>query len=275
MTIGKTRQTGPDKPRGVLHQRLPQGEFQHARRAPSAPLAALIEHYWQVSWDLRGLPGQQQETLPHPNVQFVIEPACTAIYGVHSGRFVRRLEGQGRVFGIKFKAGGFHPFYNAPVSLLQNRSIDPLQIFGEAGAAFIAKALAAGDIDDMAQAAEQLLLAQRAVSTPHVARVSELVAGIAADRSLTSVDVLVQRTGLSKRGLQRLFNEYVGIGPKWVINRYRLHEAIAQLQTGASVAWTELALALGYFDQAHFIRDFRQLVGRSPAEYWRAQVPTA
>jgi AraC-like DNA-binding protein len=123
----------------------------------------------------------------------------------------------------------------------------------------------------MAQAAEQLLLAQPAVSTPQVERVSELVAGIAADRNLTSVEALVQRTGLTKRGLQRLFNEYVGIGPKWVINRYRLHEAIAQLQTGAPVAWTELALALGYFDQAHFIRDFRQLVGRSPAEYWRAQ----
>jgi hypothetical protein len=49
---------GVDQPRGVLHQRLEHGEFQHARRAPSSRLADLIEHYWYVSWDLRDLPAQ-------------------------------------------------------------------------------------------------------------------------------------------------------------------------------------------------------------------------
>ncbi|GLQ89187.1 AraC family transcriptional regulator [Dyella flagellata] len=259
------------KPRGVLHQRLAQGEFEHARRAPSPDLATLVEHYWYVAWDLRGLPAQQQETLPHPNVQFVVEPGCTAIYGVHTGRFTRQLEGQGQVFGIKFKAGGFYPFYQAAVSELQDRSLDPMRIFGADAASFESNILAAADFDAMAEMAERLLLTYLPAMDPNVERVSELVASIANERSLTSVETLVQRTGLTKRALQRLFNQYVGIGPKWVINRYRLHEAIAQLQAGAPVVWTELALELGYFDQAHFIRDFRKLVGRRPAEYLRAQ----
>lgn len=280
MAIGKTRQPGPDertlhadigKPRGVLHQRLAEGDFKHARRAPSLTLAGLIEHYWFVSWDLRGLPSQQQETLPHPNVQFVVESGLTGIYGVHTGRFVRRLEGQGQVFGIKFKAGGFFPFYGAPVSELLDRRLDPSRIFGNDAARFESDIFASTDIDAMATLAERLLITHLPVADENVTRVSELVASIAADRSLTSVETLAQRSGCTKRALQRLFNQYVGVGPKWVINRYRLHEAIAQLQAGTPAAWTELALALGYFDQAHFIRDFRKLVGRSPTEYARAE----
>jgi AraC-like DNA-binding protein len=71
--------------------------------------------------------------------------------------------------------------------------------------------------------------------------------------------------------LQRWFNEYVGVGPKWVINRYRLHEAIERLAGDLPVDWTQLALELGYFDQAHFIRDFKALVGVPPAAYVRQQ----
>ena len=271
MAIGKTRQEGPipdlDKPRGVLRPRFDKGEFQHARRAPSPALANLVEHYWHVSWDLRGLPAQQQETLPHPNVQWVIERELAGIYGVHTRRFVRLLEGRGQVFGIKFKAGGFFPFYGAPVSTLMDRSIKSSLVFGDDAARFETDVLAGATIDIMSMAAERLLLAHLPLPNANVERVSILVASIAMDRSLTSVEALAQRTGLTQRALQRLFKQYVGVGPKWVINRYRLHEAVAQLQTGMPIVWSELALALGYFDQAHFIRDFRRLVGHPPAEY--------
>jgi len=278
-TIGKTRQdqdrpimsTDVGQPRGVLHQRLEQGEFQHARRAPTPALAGLVEHYWSVSWDLRGLPAQQQETLPHPNVQFVVEPGLTAIYGVHTGRFIRQLEGKGCVFGIKFKAGGFFPFYRASVSNVMDGSLEPSRVFGDDALRFERDVFASVDIDAMSTAAERLLLAHLPPSDPNVAHVSTWVSSIATDRSLTSVEELASRTGLTKRALQRLFNQYVGVGPKWVITRYRLHEAVAQLQAGTPIVWTELALALGYFDQAHFIRDFRKLVGRSPTEYVRSE----
>ncbi|HTV85224.1 MAG TPA: helix-turn-helix transcriptional regulator [Dyella sp.] len=259
------------KPRGVLRQQLAHGQYQHARRAPSPALAGLVEHYWQVSWDLRGLPAQLQETLPHPNVQFVVEAGATGIYGVHTGRFKRLLEGQGRAFGIKFKAGGFFPFYGAPVSQLMDRSLAAARVFGDTAAHLESEILAAPDMDAMALLAEQLLLAHRPADDANVARISALVATIAADRLLTSVEQVVELAGLSKRALQRLFHQYVGIGPKWVINRYRIHEAVAQLQAGMPVALTELALQLGYFDQAHFVRDFRKLVGCPPAEYARAQ----
>ena len=80
------------------------------------------------------------------------------------------------------------------------------------------------------------------------------------------------RHGVSVRTVQRLFSEYVGVGPKWVLQRYRLHEALAQLHAGADTDWARFALGLGYYDQAHFVRDFRALVGRTPVAV-RARAP--
>ena len=71
------------------------------------------------------------------------------------------------------------------------------------------------------------------------------------------------------RQLQRLFKEYVGVSPKWVIQRYRLFDAAERIAAGTIVKGADLALELGYADQAHFIRDFKT-VGRSPADYARS-----
>jgi AraC-like DNA-binding protein len=98
---------------------------------------------------------------------------------------------------------------------------------------------------------------------------AEIVDAIAVDRELTTVERVAAHWRLGMRTLQRLFSDEFGIGPKWVINRFRLHEALEQMQQGRDVRWSELALELGYSDQAHFIRDFKALVGRTPADYAR------
>ena len=104
----------------------------------------------------------------------------------------------------------------------------------------------------------------------HVLKVTEIVYRVAKERGILKVQDLVDRYGLNLRTLQRLFARYVGVSPKWVIQRYRLLEAAAQLATGESISQVELALSLGYSDQAHFIRDFKSMVGVSPAAYARA-----
>ena len=266
-TVDADQGKAGNKPRGVLRPSLPQGDFQHHRQAPSPVLADLVEHYWYVAWDLRGLPAQQQATLPHPNVHLVIENGEARIWGVHSGRFVRQLQGQEWVFGIKFKAGGFYPFYRQAVARLSNTSIAAQDCFAEGGKAFAEHMLACTDFQHLCQLAETFLLQRLPPADGQVCRVSQLLARIEQDRQILTVEDVMQISGLDKRGLQRLFQKYVGIGPKWVIQRYRLHEAIAQVQAGKTLGWTELALELGYFDQAHFVRDFRQLVGMTPGEY--------
>jgi AraC-like DNA-binding protein len=81
---------------------------------------------------------------------------------------------------------------------------------------------------------------------------------------------LAARHGVSQRTLQRLFRDHVGVGPKWVLKRYRMHEAAERIAAGEADDLGRLALDLGYFDQAHFTRDFGAQIGRSPAAYARA-----
>lgn len=268
--IGKTRQPA-DAPRGVLHTRLGAGAFEHVRQAPAPALAPFVEHYWCVRWDLRGKPAQLQETLPHPNVQLVVERGEARVWGVHAGRFRRVLEGRETVFGVKFAAGGFRPFLGRAVGTLANRSLLAREVLGAGIDAIVPAIPACADLAAMAALIEPLLLARLPPPDPLAAQARALVAQAANERELMRAEQLAERAGLGLRALQRLFRDYVGASPKWVIQRYRLHEAVAQLQAGHELAWAELALALGYYDQAHFIRDFRRLVGCAPADYARRQ----
>jgi len=101
---------------------------------------------------------------------------------------------------------------------------------------------------------------------PRTALVTRLLNAIAEDRGIVRVEQIVALSKLSQRALQRLFREYVGVSPKWVLQRYRLLEAAERLAAGETDG-ARVAHELGYFDQAHFIRDFKAIVGRSPGAF--------
>ena len=74
---------------------------------------------------------------------------------------------------------------------------------------------------------------------------------------------------MSVRSLQRLFAGYVGVSPKAVLARHRLQDAAAAIDDGADDL-AGLAASLGWFDQAHFSRDFRAVTGTTPSAYLRS-----
>jgi transcriptional regulator GlxA family with amidase domain len=84
---------------------------------------------------------------------------------------------------------------------------------------------------------------------------------------MTRVEAVAAEAGMTVRRLQRLFAEYVGVPPKWVIRRFRLREVTDQLDAGGAVDWARLAIELGYADQAHLTRDFTAMFGEPPTRY--------
>jgi AraC-like DNA-binding protein len=260
-----------ERVRGVLRPVAEDGKFLHGRVAASEPLCGVVQHFWSVRWDLRGAKPFTPETLPHPNVQWVFEAEGARIAGVHTGRFTTKLEDRGWVFGVKFRPGAFRPYLGRSVASLRDRTVPIAEVFGTEGAA-LAREVSdlRGDVEKAA-AVERFLNERMTPSDPNVERASNIVDEIAENREIVSVEQVVARWRFGKRTLQQLFSSYVGVGPKWVINRYRLHEAVERLQEGANINFSELAMELGYFDQAHFIRDFRKLVGCTPAAYTRRQ----
>ena len=263
--------------RGVL-KTAAAGEgarFDHPRYHPSRDLEAYVEHFWVVRWDLRGLPPHRVETLPHPCVHLTFERDKGAVVrGVGRGKFSTLLDGKGGVFAAKFRPGGFHPFARAPVAAFTDAVVTLRSVWGRDGDALAREIFAASDDDDDARIAivEDFLRARQPAPDPLVALSTTIVDAIAADRTLRTVDDVVRRFGLNLRRLQRLFSQYVGVNPKWVIQRYRLHDAAEQLALGPS-SQAALAAELGYADQAHFVKDFKRVVGTSPAAYAKQAQP--
>lgn len=261
--------TNIEDPRGVLNPRPGERRLRLSRYLPSEDLEFFVEHYWVFEWDLRGRGPCSYEALPHPSVNLVIERGDSRIFGVIQGKFSRTLVGEGWIFGAKFKPGGFYPFVEWPISRLTDGSVGLRDLFGERGQAVEKEILALREEAKLVEVAETFLREQLPKQDDTVELVGRVIDCIATNPEITRVDRLVIRLGLNKRTLQRTFGRYVGVSPKWVIRRYRLHEAAERLAGGKAVNLPEVALDLGYFDQAHFIKDFKKIVGTTPAKYAR------
>jgi AraC-like DNA-binding protein len=256
-----------DPPRGILKTAVPDPRrFRHERFHPSSDLESYVEHYWVVEWDLRGHAPQRAETLPHPSVHMIFEAGRSRIRGAARAKFSRVLEGRGGVFAVKFTPGGFHPFARGPVSRLTDAAVPIRRVFGTEGDALERSVLEASTDTSRIRIVERFLRARHGAPDDNVPRVTAIVSEVAKDRGILTVDDLANRAGLNTRTLQRLFTKYVGVSPKWVIQRFRLHEA-ADLLAAGTHSHAVLALELGYSDQAHFVRDFKAIVGTSPAAY--------
>ena len=259
----------PEKPRGLLRAKKLNNQSEHARFQPSDDLAFWIEHYWWVAWDLRHQPSHKQEVLSHPSVHMVFEKNHSRIVGVVSQKFTRVLEGQSSVFGVKFKPGAFYSFLQKSVSSFTDTNLAIEDVFGDDGVELIADMLARRSMDRRIDRVESFLRKHRPEKDEAVALIHQITRRIIEDPTILKVDDILTHFPVSKRSLQRLFNAYVGVSPKWCIKRYRMHEVVEQLDDNPNPDWAQLALELGYFDQAHFIKDFKAIIGFSPARYFK------
>ena len=266
--------------RGVLRPDLAASVLRLDRHKPTDALAPFVDYYWIPRWDLRGRPPHEQTVLPHPNVHLVFEASGAGIFGVDRRLFTRSLSGLGLAFGIRFTAGGFRPFWQAPISQLTDRVVPAARLFGpraEKTRQAIMDDFTFGglDVDDgvMIGYAEALLHSVLPEPDPLAGQAAALVSRITEDPALRRVDQLSASSGLTVRTLQRLFADYVGVSPKWVMRRARLHDAAERADSGEPVDWAALASDLGYADQAHLTRDFTVTIGVPPARYAAAPLP--
>lgn len=227
----------------------------HAFHSPSPALAPWVERYWEARWDYAE--PYRQKIVPYPNVHLSFGAGRADVNGVCSGHQIKVLEGHGHVFGVAFRPGGFRPFLGASVSTITDRVVPATEVFG----ADLPTTLDVATMDAFLRAHLP------ADDDPRIRQAVAAVELVARDKAVTRVEGLADELRLSVRGLQRLFAEYVGIGPKWVIRRYRLHEVTVRMAAGGTIDWAALAADLGYADQGHFIRDFKSMFGEPPTWY--------
>ena len=261
---------------GLLHPAETRRVADLRREAPVSPeLAPFVERYWSVRWDRTGQPPFRSEVLSHPSVNLAVETGtaprfghalpAVLVHGVTTRRFVVDLTGQGRVTAAKFRPGGWVAFGGRPPG---RGAVEPLGDRPGPDAARLLAAVLAEDDDDARAAVLDAALAPLAPEpTPAYVELQALLRRMLEDRSLVRVEHLAELAGTSTRSLQRLFAGSVGVSPKAVLRRYRLQDAAAAIDAGGVSDLAGLAAELGWFDQAHFSRDFRAVVGTTPSAY--------
>ncbi|TLS42056.1 AraC family transcriptional regulator [Streptomyces montanus] len=242
------------------------------RHQPAEPLRHHVETYWFIDWDLPE--PYASHIVPHPSVNVTFQwnedegPPFGEVTGVALGLFTRKLTGRGRVCGAKFWPGGFRPFVpEAPVSRWTGRVLPVQDVFAQATGDTARTVVSHTDDHDRIAALDAFLLSLTPAPDPQADLAMDLVDRIRANRDVRRVGDFADAEGIPVRALQRLFSTYVGVSPKWIILRYRIHEALERAGTQRDVDWAALAADLGYADQAHLVRDFTTTVGMPPTTY--------
>lgn len=249
------------------------------RAVPRAPLAAFVECVWAV----RGAGGYRRaQVLPNGALQLMLNfgaPHHVLAFGAreqrqqHRRAWIAGLQDEplaieapevSDLLAIRFRPGGAHAFLGLPLDALTNQVVDADALLGAALATLHEPLAEAPDRSAQLRLVEDWLLARLAPREPEQALVARAIAALAVPPG-TSVHETCERLGLSNRHLIALFRRHVGLPPKTLARVLRFHAALRQLPRAASR--TELALALGYADQAHFNHEFRRFAGLSPGRY--------
>ncbi|MEV6555831.1 helix-turn-helix domain-containing protein [Nocardia sp. NPDC051756] len=188
--------------------------------------------------------------------------------GVWTRRFLFEYPERVRLVGVHFKPWGISPFADLPVSELRDRWV-PVDAVWQRSVDRIRN-----QIGDLASAAETL----RAVEVELRARLAEEplrglelvqhVGGrLASSFGGISVGALSDAAGVSGNHLATQFKSHVGVTPKQVARIYRFARLILSVDAQRPVDWSALAHTAGYFDQAHFSREFKDFTGHTPTDY--------
>lgn len=260
------------------HVLKPEEFLERARYDSAAPdprLRRWIDRYWSVTWDLGTDRIFRVTTLDEPAVHLTREwggvrrdgtdGAGTWITGpVTRGRFDVTQLGSGGVVGVKFHLGGTTAFVATDLSALRDATVPAADWFGQD----LPPADLAPSATAAAPALDAWLLSRDPREDPGYQAFRDVLT-VLGDSEVTGTSVLERRCGRGIRSLQRMFHHYVGVGPKRLLLRARVTDAVAAIDRGDPRDIGDLAQDLGWFDQSHFIRDFRAITGLTPASYAR------
>jgi AraC-like DNA-binding protein len=244
------------------------------RLVPSPDLADLVRRYWLPVWSLPEGEVTVQRVLQYPVCLLVVTSDYATLVGPTSELSTRELTGSGWAVGVLLQP--------AAGTLVSGRSVDQLadQVLPITEAAGLDGARltddvrrvvgdAAADPDVRMQA---VLVMEEALRTlPPVDEegllVNAIVEYVEGDTEVQRVSQVCEKFAISERSLQRLTARRIGLGPKWLIQRRRLHEVAERLRGPEPPDLARVAADLGYSDQAHLTRDFRRVTGLTPGEF--------
>jgi AraC-like DNA-binding protein len=187
---------------------------------------------------------------------------------VWTRRFLLEYPSRVRLVGVHFKPWGMSPFVGIPATELRNRWV-PVDAVWQRSVDRIRNQ--AGDLasaTEMLRVLERELRGRLAEAPSRGLDLVQRAAGrLAISHGAIPIGALTDAAGVSANHLATLFKSHVGVTPKRVARIYRFASLILSVDALRPVDWSQLAHLAGYFDQAHFSREFKDFTGHTPTQY--------
>lgn len=256
---------------------------------PQPPLSDFVDVLWL--YEGYEVSHEKERLMPDGSVELVINlaedcirnydsrnpeksasiPGCV-VSGPRSEFFVIDTAGEAAVAGVHFKPGGAFPFFRVPPAEMADQSLALDTLWGAASGWLRERVLGAKSPAERLRRLERCLLEQFARPLERHPAVNFALQRLAAT-SPPGIGWIVNQVGYSQRHFIELFSDEVGLTPK-LFSRVRRFQQVIRLAHGRDqVDWAQMALACGYYDQAHFVHDFQSFAGITPSEYLARKTP--
>lgn len=248
---------------------------------PPPALRSVVERLWWLEGVASDIgaepipPDGHAEIIVHAGDPFVEQREDGSTYlqdrVLLAGQMTRgvRLASSGvtRVVGARLRPDGAYLLLGAPQDALTNRIADLRDLHRGLARRLADDCTGRDGGEEMVRTLQQALI-DLAPPADHESPARQAIAHAHRRHGLVKVPALARHVGLSTRQLERLFAERVGLTPKKYLRIIRFQEVLRSLREGArSTTWAEVAASHGYYDQAHFIRDFKTFVGIAPSAW--------
>ena len=258
--------------------------MQLIRHRPTGPLAHYVNFFWWARRDdpqdfcehilpsggvqaLFALHENRILCLPGAPSQRRIEWSGSMVHGPQWGYYVAGPKPRGAVAGVAFRSGGAGAVLGVPMAELADHHVSLSTLWGRRGQDLHGRLRAAADPESIFRILEETLSAR--IQRPlliHPA-VAHALCACSPTGSPTRVAEVQRETGYSPRHFIALFRAAVGITPKHYYRIQRFNSVARRLASGPDCDLADLAASVGYSDQAHLTREFRELSGVVPTQY--------
>jgi methylphosphotriester-DNA--protein-cysteine methyltransferase len=259
--------------------------------APSGPVAEFVELFWFFAGHAG--PSRKERLLPTATTELVFnlsenetrtyDPAEPKrprrslggiVSGPHSEFFAIDGAGPTALLGVHFKPAGARPFFRDPACEFHNTHVALRDVWGSPADDLRDRLVAAASARAKFRVLEQALLARLQTDVCHPA-VAFAVRTLAGNPGRQSIRELTAQIGFSARHFIEIFSAEVGLTPKLFARVCRFHDVVRRIHPRAAreIDWADVAVASGYYDQAHFIHDFHLFSGLTPSDYLARRTP--